>query len=201
MGKFLRLLFDWLVDSFQAFFDLLFINILWLLLCLPVVTAPAGTLALFATANHLAHDRTGSWRVFWEAFRRDFWLSLRWGVLNLAVIAVLASNIVFYAQYEQTWSGLVQGIFVSLGWVWGLLQLFALPLLMEQTDRRVRIALRNSLVLWARNPSFTLGFGLTLGASVVLISVFLGPPWLVIGAALAAYLANRAVLHLITDIP
>lgn len=197
MGNFLRLLFDWLLDSFHAFFDLLVINVLWLLLCLPLVTAPSATLALFAAANHLAHGRSGSWGVYWQAFRRDIWLALRWGALNLAAIAIVASNLAFYAQYEQAWSAWVRGIFISIAWIWGLLQLFALPLLMEQSDRRVRIALRNSLVLWARQPGFTLGFGVTLGLSAVLISVFFGLPWLVIGAGLAAYLSNRAVLQLL----
>jgi hypothetical protein len=112
---------------------------------------------------------------------------------------VLGSNLIFYAQYEQAWSDWVRGIFVSIAWIWGYLQLFVLPLLMEQSDRRVRIAFRNSLVLWARQPGFTLGFGITLSLSTALVSVFFGPPWLVIGAALAAYLANRAVLQLLAD--
>lgn len=199
MGNFLRLLFDWLVDSFHIFFDLLALNIAWLLVCLPVITAPSATLALFAAANHLAHEGSGGWGVFWQAVRRDAWLALRWAAVNLAAMAILASNLAFYARYDQWWSIWVQGVFISLAWVWGLLQVYALPLLMEQSDRRLRVAYRNSLVLWARQPAIAFGFGATLSLGVILISVFLGAPWLVIGVALAAYLANRAVLQLLEN--
>lgn len=200
MGVFFRLFWSWLVDSFYVFFDLLVINLLWLVSCLPLVTAPSATLALFYAANQAARGLPGGWGAFWHGFRRDFRLSLRWGLLNAALLLVLASNVIFYGRFEETIGSLArwgQGFFASLVWVWGLVQLYALPLLMEQDDRRLRLALRNSLVLVGRNPGFTLAFGLTVGLVVVLVSLFAGPPWLVIGAGLGAYLSNRAVRHLL----
>ena len=53
--------------------DLVVLNILWLLCCLPVVTAGASTLALFAIVHKIAAGedyRTASG--FFKAFRRDF---------------------------------------------------------------------------------------------------------------------------------
>ena len=53
--------------------DLVVLNILWLLCCLPVVTAGASTLALFAIVHKIAAGedyRTAAG--FFKAFRRDF---------------------------------------------------------------------------------------------------------------------------------
>ena len=72
--------------------DLVVLNILWLLCCLPVVTAGASTLALFAIVHKIAAGedyRTASG--FFKAFRRDFkQATALWLVVLAAGIAALA---------------------------------------------------------------------------------------------------------------
>jgi hypothetical protein len=78
--------------------------------------------------------------------------------------------------------------------LWGILQLYTFPLLLEQTDRRMPVALRNSGAILLRRPIFTLGVALGF-ALVAVSSVYVFPPaWIFISASLCAYLANWAVI-------
>ena len=53
--------------------DLVFANILWLVCCLPVVTAGASTLGLFTVVNKMAAKEDYTVRTdFFKAFKRDF---------------------------------------------------------------------------------------------------------------------------------
>ena len=53
--------------------DLLFANLLWLVCCLPIVTAGASTLGLFTVVNKMAAKEDYTVRTdFFKAFKRDF---------------------------------------------------------------------------------------------------------------------------------
>ena len=53
--------------------DLVFANVLWLVCCLPVVTAGASTLGLFTVVNKMAAKEDYTVRTdFFKAFKRDF---------------------------------------------------------------------------------------------------------------------------------
>lgn len=76
--------------------DLLFANLLWLVCCLPIVTAGASTLGLFTVVNKMAAKEDYTVHTdFFKAFKRDFkqstalWLVLAgccgsWGFALLA---------------------------------------------------------------------------------------------------------------------
>ncbi len=69
--------------------DLVFANLLWLVCCLPVITAGASTLGLFTVVNKMAAKEDYTVRAdFFKAFRRDFKQSTAlWLVLLLGGLA------------------------------------------------------------------------------------------------------------------
>ena len=71
--------------------DLLFANLLWLVCCLPIVTAGASTLGLFTVVNKMAAKEDYTVHTdFFKAFKRDFKQSTAlWLVLLLAGFAAL----------------------------------------------------------------------------------------------------------------
>ena len=71
--------------------DLLFANLLWLVCCLPIVTAGASTLGLFTVVNKMAAKEDYTVHTdFFKAFKRDFKQSTTlWLVLLLAGFAAL----------------------------------------------------------------------------------------------------------------
>ena len=71
--------------------DLLFANLLWLVCCLPIVTAGASTLGLFTVVNKMAAKEDYTVHTdFFKSFKRDFKQSTAlWLVLLLAGFAAL----------------------------------------------------------------------------------------------------------------
>jgi uncharacterized membrane protein YesL len=187
----------WLVDAFRNAFDLFVANGLWLLFTVLVVTAPPAFAGLYYATNRLAHGEASAGRAFFDGFRQLFWLSWRWAGLNILVIAILISNYLFYNQLEVSWNATAQSFVIATAFIWFLLQCYTFPLLIEQSDRRVRVALRNSLVLYIRQPIFSASIAIVIGGWLYLCARFVLPAWFLITASLAAYFANRAVMQML----
>lgn len=81
-----------LMSSLRKLADLMFCNILFCLLCLPVFTAGAALSALYDCAMSLVEDReeTSILRQYWRAFRRNFKQATLLWLICLGVFAFLA---------------------------------------------------------------------------------------------------------------
>ncbi|MBN2550884.1 MAG: DUF624 domain-containing protein [Anaerolineales bacterium] len=191
---------DWLEDAWNGLAEIVIANLLWLLLSLPLVTAAPAAAALYHVTNRLAHGQEAGWRVFFQGFKQHFWLSWRWLLLNLLAVAVLLANYLFYARFRESWAALAQGAFVGLAVLWAAIQVYVFPLLLEQSDRRLRTALRNSLVMYLRRPLLALGVACTIGLLAYLTTLFVWPAWVAITAGLCAYLANRVVILIVGEL-
>jgi hypothetical protein len=88
---------------------------------------------------------------------------------------------------------LIQGFFLMLLFLWAFVLLYAFPVILEQEQPSLRLALRNALVLFATNQAFSATlFGLAL--LVALLSTLLVAPWGIITVVFLALLGNHAVL-------
>jgi hypothetical protein len=191
-----RWLRDALVDAYYDAIPLVTTNVLWFLLTLPLITAPPAAAGLYYVTNRLAHGRSASWRTFFEGFRSVFWLGWRWALTNLLALAALSGSYWVYGRIGAEWSGWVQGVLIGLAVLWGLLQTYTFPLLLEQEEYRMLTALRNSIVLFIKYPVTSLGLALLLVLLLVVSTLLLPPAWLLATASLGAYLANRGTIVL-----
>lgn len=189
-----------LADAYYDSIPLITINLLWCLLTLPPITAPPAAAGLYYATNRLAHRRSANWRTFFEGFRAHFWLGWRWVLTNLLVLAVLLGDAWFYGRMGWGWGEWVQGFFVGLAILWGLLQIYTFPLLLEQQERRMLVAVRNSAVLYLRRPLFSIGLALVVILLIGLSTCLLPPCWLFFTASLSAFLANRGTIVLIESL-
>lgn len=186
---------DELWNTYYRLGELIVLNLLWVVASLPVVTAIPALGALFAATNHMAHTGSANWRHFADGFRRHFWLSWRWGLVNAVALGVIGVAWWFYGRVETGWAEAVRWLVRGLLVAWVELQLFTFPLLLEQADQRQRTALRNSAVLFIRWPGIALSASVQI-ALIALASVLVLPPlWIVISASLCAWIANRAVVR------
>jgi uncharacterized membrane protein YesL len=184
-----------LVEAYLLSIPLITTNVMWLLLSLPVVTLIPATGGLYYATNLLAHDKVSSWRSVLEGFRRHFWLSWRWGSLNLVIYGGLIANIWFYGQVS--WGVWFRPLFLLLTLLWTLLQIYLFPILLEQERPSLRLALRNSFILLLRRPFHTLGWFIALAVLALGSTYFLPPLWLVFTVSLLLYLSNRATIQAI----
>ena len=71
-------------------FDILYVSVLWILACIPIVTIGAATTALYYTVNKVVrHTRGYVWKDFWGAFRSNFKQSTIVWLVVMAVSALL----------------------------------------------------------------------------------------------------------------
>lgn len=100
-GRFMNLLFD-----------ILYVGILWVLFCIPVVTAGASsTAAYYAMAKCVRHKTGYVGREFLKSFRENFRRLLPLTIAFVCIAAVLALDLWYVWQNENT---LNNSIFVVL---------------------------------------------------------------------------------------
>jgi len=183
-----------LINLYYDLVPLVSLNIIWFLLTLPIVTAFPAAAGLYYATNQLAHQKGAGWKTFFDGFRIHFWLSWRWGLLNVIIILVAVSNIKFYGQLEAEWSVWLRGVIIGLSILWGIIQLYTFPFLLEQEKQRLSTALRNSMVLLATRPAPVLSVAFLSLMLAVLSTVIVLPAWFFFTASLSVYLANKVVI-------
>ncbi len=168
---------DILRPTFKRFFwhtydhlgTLIAANVLWLVVCLGVVTAPAATAGLSYLARRVAAEEETHISDFWVGFRRDFVPSLKLGAFTLAVAALFWFNADFYGRLR---GGLAFGgtaLATLLVWSGAFLLLMHAHLhpLLAGGERGLARLLKKSALLALDNPGFTVG--ITLQAFVLAV--------------------------------
>jgi len=167
-------------------------NLLWLLLCLPIVTAPASFAALYSVADLAAREKPVAIRDFFAGFKAYFIKGTLLGLLNLVVGIIIAGNFAFYGQMEAGWAQVVRAIWIAIGAFWLLLQVYLLPMLVVQVEPKIGVALRNTVMLTLAQPFYTIIVALEVGALVV-VSARLIVPVGIITMSLVALLSCVAL--------
>ncbi len=127
--------------------------------------------------------------IFFQGFKKYFWVSLKYGFLNLVIYVLVVLNLRFYAAFEGTVYILLQGFFVAFTVVWTIVQMYVFPFILEQKEKSIKTALQNSGAVCIRFPGRTLGlFVFFIGFAIV--STLLPPVWVLLSFSLMAYLAN-----------
>lgn len=121
---------NWFFRTMALIGDWVLLSVLWVIGCLPVVTAGAATLSVFAVAHKMAAGQDYAvCRDFCKAFRRDFrqatviWLPM----LALALLLVLDGW--YGGRIPAPWGGLLRGAAVVAALVWALALSWGLALL------------------------------------------------------------------------
>ena len=191
MKRLLEKTFSWLGD-------LMALNLLWLLGCLPIVTIGASTAAMYAAARKLAEGScTSVLRAWWAAFRGGLKKATAAFFLLLLPAAVLAADAWLLATYPfPVW---VKAVTLLAGIVFLLTAGYVYPL-QARFENTVWKTLMNSCVMaLAHLPVSLMMTALNLLPLVLALTapgIFLRsiPVWLLFGGALTA-LMNTLLLR------
>ncbi len=190
-----RTLRDKLVDAYMGLIPLVTLNLVWFVVSLPIVTLIPATGALLYATNALAHGKDANISMFFEGFRRYFWKSWQWGLLNLLIIAVLASNLLFYSTAGSDIAQIARVIVIAVAVLWIAIQMQVFPVLLEQEQPKFTLALRNGLVLFLKNPFYSFGGAILVITIVLFSTLVLQPAWIFISASACAYIANLVTIN------
>ncbi|MBW9092085.1 YesL family protein [Microbacterium jejuense] len=177
------------LSGLTTFLTFVALNLLYLVLCIPVVTIGAATSALYEVTIRYSDDESGRpLKDFLPAFRANFGRATLVMLCLLAPAALLGFSSAFWFAMPSILGG-VAGIVALLG----ALYLFAAFLYgMAQVARfraPVRQTVKNALLLPAAEPVRTLGV-LLIPVSLVVFTI-LFPPFgfivLTVGFSVGAY--------------
>jgi len=174
----------------SEFMLLIFFNLIWLALQIPIVTGPPATAAMYVIARQLADGELIEPRHALNALRRMFAPAWVWGALNLLIVGAVAGNFWFYQSATGwLWIGLrlVWGV-IALGWF--AINLFYWPFWLVQEQHSLGLTFRNSFLFLAKRPGLALTLML-MSALLIVVSVLTTLP---LAMALMAWLALIGVL-------
>ncbi len=197
--NFFNYTWETLKEAYYAAFDLIVANLLWVVFTVLVVTAPPAFAGLYYVAHQLTHEELISPRTFFEGFRAYFWLSWRWFLVFIGFLVLLIINLLFYRNINTAWAPWLQGFFLGLIILWLLVNLYSFPILLEQDEKSIRTALKNSVVIFMHTPGTTLSLVVLL-LLLAIISTLLQVPWLLFTPSLAAYLTTRFLVQSVEKI-
>lgn len=149
--------------------DLVYLNLLWLLACLPVVTAPAATAALFGVTREWTKGRQPPIGPSFVHFMRE---SARRSVAVGGVLAaaggLIAADLLIARGIEP--GGIVlRGALLIIGVLVASTAMYAFPV-MANYEVPWRTVLRNALLFALACPLITLaGLALIAAATVILL--------------------------------
>jgi hypothetical protein len=167
--------------------SLLVINLAWFVAQLLVVPGPPATAALFSVTNRVARGYFARFAEFWEALKSLFGAGWKWGALNLAAIFVFGYAAFFYGSGAfGTYGAVLSLVMWFLLGLWLFLQMFAFPMWLEQTDKRIGLALRNAAVMLAHHVQLAL---LALLLAIVATGLTIAF-WLLVAMVTPAFLAT-----------
>ena len=150
-----------------------------ILLSLTVVLYPLAIFGVYEQALDLTHGiRTGIIG-FWQGFKKYWRKSLPWGLLNLAILGLLGTNIWFYYNTDSAVAPVLVVVMGLLGIFWLIWQFYAVSCFFLQEDKTLKVAWKNGLALILIQPGYTVVIGLVmlilLGLSLAFfIPLFLG---------------------------
>lgn len=209
-------------DLFEEMFLLISVNFVWVLINLPLfgiafVMYNAGALplalaamllgflpmapanaGLYTVVERITEGRVASIGLFFQGFRENLRLSwqvyLPWG-LGLALILI---NLSFYAQLGNLLGSFLLFTFLYFLLVWFGLLIYIGPLLLLQSDKRLKVIARNAFLMTLGRPMFTLLTVILMGV-IVLLSLWLLLLPLLFTFSFLSLWSFRATVRLIKD--
>ena len=177
--------------------NLIVLNVLWLLGCIPVVTAGASTVAMHTVLLAYIEGKDDAvLKPFFRAFRDNFRMTTPLWLLNLLVGAALAAEIFYLYVQSPLWLKIVFGVLL---FIYSAATSYLYPLL-ARYHTTAKAALFNSFALSTRHLFSSLCV-VTLNALPVVLMVGFTAifwktilVWTIIGFSLIAYLDLKILL-------
>jgi uncharacterized membrane protein YesL len=152
----------------EVFTDLIYLNLLWLVSCLPVVTIAPATAAMFGVVRGWIRGKdTPMTREFFSLFRENFGRSLAVGLVWAVLGAVLAADFLLVGQMESFRLPLY-AIFLAFALLYVSATVYLFPVMVNY-ELDWKAVIKNSLLFSAARPLTTLQCLLTVAVALFLV--------------------------------
>lgn len=167
------------------------LNILWFVCSIPVITAGASTTALFYVTLKMARNEEGNVTVqFFQAFRDNFRFSTKvWAImLGAQVILAFDGYVLWHMRFTNAFWTFLTAVFLVLAAGCLIVAMYIFPL-MARFENTVIAMFKNSLMLGIRYLYCTAAMA-AIYFLMVLIVVRFFTPAIIFGEGVCAYLCS-----------
>ncbi len=169
--------------------DFFLLNLVWLLACLPVVTALPATAAMFGVVRDWTRGKeAGVLETFVLRFRQNFALSLVVGMLWVLFGGALLLDFLVANQLSGGPQVVMRSLLVLAGALYAFTSVFLFPVIVHY-DTKWTVVPKNALLLSIARLPTTLVCLLTVAATAAL--TFVAPALILITGSLTAYAVYR----------
>lgn len=177
-----------------------YLNILWLVCCLPVVTIGASTTALFYVTLKVARNEEGTslTKAFFHSFKANFRQStVIWLILLAAGIVLGFDGYIFYhMRFENAFWTVATAVFLVAVVAYAIILMYIFPLL-ARFDNTVRAMFKNAIMLGMRFLLCTAVMAaIYFAMAFVVINVF--TPIIIFGEGLCALLCSYLLSNILS---
>lgn len=175
--------------------NVIFLNILWLIFSIPVITIGAATTAMYSVMMKMARDREGYiFKSFWKAFKENFRQSTAIWLIVIAVSTIVCADIYFFFTVEWGSIGKCLGaVFIGIAIIvaFGIMYVFPLQ---AQFENKIKQTVINALLVASKHFAWTmLLFLIHIITAFAVYLFWYAAGWCIIGigAYLCALIYNR----------
>ncbi|MFS0636799.1 DUF624 domain-containing protein [Mesobacillus foraminis] len=174
------------------------LNLLWLIMCLPVVTIFPSTAAMFGVVREWVLKKDSSvFTSYFRCFKENFKQSFLLGILLSIVLGLLYANFTLISHLTANGKMLLISVLFLTGILATFSTLFLFPVMVHYQLNWIGI-LKNSFLLSIIYLPFTL---LVLGIFILMIAAFLWQPvtfllLFSVGAYFIFFICNKAFLKI-----
>lgn len=128
-------------------FDLMILNLLWLICCIPIITIGPATTAMYYVAMKIADDEYSEvLRPFFHSFKQNFFQGIILELIFIVSGLLLFFDYRFCLLFDGTTEKIMIGAFIFFGVVYLVLVSYTYPLL-SQYANTIGGTIKNALVL------------------------------------------------------
>ena len=164
-----------------------YLNILWFICCIPVITIGASTTALFYVTLKMAKNEEGNiTTAFFRSFKENFRQSTIVWIILLAVGIVLGIDgyTLYHLRFENAFWTVITAVFIVALLAYAIVLMYIFPL-MARFDNTTLAMFKNSIMIGMRFLFCTVLMAVIYFAMVILV-VRLFTPAIVFGMGLCA---------------
>ena len=151
-------------------FDLMVLNIIFLIMCIPIVTIGANFTAMYyVTLKMIKNEETYIFRTYWKSFRENFKQATAIWLIMLAVLIVLILDLMLVINMSGAVTYL-RFVFLVLICFEAMVLSYVFPVL-SRFDNTVKNTIKNSMLMAIRHLPWTIMI-LLVNISPMLIYLF-----------------------------
>ena len=157
----------------------IYINFLFILSSVGIMSAPAGKYALYhtimATFKDPGNSRTNHFSEMKNSFKSHFWSALLLAFVKWSSLGLIVWSLLFWLNQESILFKLLSVISIYGLIEWGLITPYIMPILLEHPEISVFDAYKMSFILTSKNPVQALFFFIVNLFLLILGMILLGP--------------------------